>query len=621
MRSKLRATLISILLVQLGGESFAATLRVGPGGGFDFSTLTAAVGNSATADVLLVAPGIYDTTRGESFPLTPNSAITIRASEPEARPVIRGDRFNTIFFLDEIGYATLDGLVISDAGFGAIVIDSVTTTIMDSIVRDSRRSSGGGAILAEDSKLVLLRTELTGNMATRTGMAIQCTRCEVSILDSSVHHNPPDLFLAGDIFHLVNCPEFVLKNSIVDRNRGAGEGALIYMENLRQASGALVIEDCTITRNTPIAGSLIYMRKVLAELTRTSILENSDTILRAYRYVFFGDESSMNLSDTNISNNEGIGGIRIWDGTVTIEDSTVSENGAVGIDARALTMKNTLVNRNGLIGVRSTHFDIEDSEMIENGFAGMGPLTNPSSGQPESTISRTRINGNGLAMIDYSYDLVGIQSSAGVYVIHPAHFKNCEIIGNQWVGKTTNGVGGLILDADVLLEDSTIQGNTNDRWTAGVEIWRGEAVFSRCRIMGNRAEPEREREGQSIITLWSESKALFLNTLLAGNVWGSAPLIQAPAPTDLSQPNVRMVNCTVEGNQDLFSDSPTILDANEANVRIINSILWNGPKTIIGDNRTVSYSNFEDGILPGPGNISEDPLFFQPWDGTSADYR
>ncbi|MCA9427285.1 MAG: DUF1565 domain-containing protein, partial [Candidatus Omnitrophica bacterium] len=111
MRRFLWTALASLLLLWVAGSpGHSATISVGDG--FDYETISAAISNATDGDILLVAPGVYDTTRGESFPLRPTAAIAIRASSEDARPVILTERLASTFFFTDIHSATLEGLEI-----------------------------------------------------------------------------------------------------------------------------------------------------------------------------------------------------------------------------------------------------------------------------------------------------------------------------------------------------------------------------------------------------------------------------------------------------------------------------------------------------------------------------
>jgi hypothetical protein len=74
-------------------------------------------------------------------------------------------------------------------------------------------------------------------------------------------------------------------------------------------------------------------------------------------------------------------------------------------------------------------------------------------------------------------------------------------------------------------------------------------------------------------------------------------------------------NCTFEGNSIVVRDSSTL--------SLTNSIVWNGTGSLSvrdGATATVTYCDLPEPVA-GEGNISEDPLFAAPWDGTSGDWR
>ena len=114
-----------ILVADLPGHS--ATIPVGKG--FEYETLSAAISAANQGDVLLVAPGVYDVTGGESFPLTPQVALTIRGSSSESRPTIRADVTPTVFFFYQLDAVILDSLEVLVGRGAAFRISSSTVEI------------------------------------------------------------------------------------------------------------------------------------------------------------------------------------------------------------------------------------------------------------------------------------------------------------------------------------------------------------------------------------------------------------------------------------------------------------------------------------------------------------
>jgi len=90
---------------------------------------------------------------------------------------------------------------------------------------------------------------------------------------------------------------------------------------------------------------------------------------------------------------------------------------------------------------------------------------------------------------------------------------------------------------------------------------------------------------------------------------------QAGAPGDLSG-GVTIKNCTIAHNRiapDIDPDPAGGIYADSVNIAVKNCIVWynEGPELRIinpATNSPVTYSNIED-VYPGPGNITEDPLF------------
>ncbi|MCA9437735.1 MAG: right-handed parallel beta-helix repeat-containing protein, partial [Candidatus Omnitrophica bacterium] len=96
--------------------SESATWTVGGGGGSDFETLSAALGAASASDTLLVAPGVYDTTTGEIFPLPLSDGVAIIAASSDNRPRVVGDREHPVIRCERLEGFLLDGLVIEGGG-------------------------------------------------------------------------------------------------------------------------------------------------------------------------------------------------------------------------------------------------------------------------------------------------------------------------------------------------------------------------------------------------------------------------------------------------------------------------------------------------------------------------
>ncbi|MCA9436021.1 MAG: DUF1565 domain-containing protein, partial [Candidatus Omnitrophica bacterium] len=211
MRRFLWTALASLLLLWVAGSpGHSATISVGDG--FDYETISAAISNATDGDILLVAPGVYDTTRGESFPLRPTAAIAIRASSEDARPVIRTEHISRTFAFDNIDSATLEGLEITPGELTAFQIRSSTVTIRNSKTSNENAGQPQGLIDATDSVVELVGCQISHFLDMRNGSTISCTRSRLILKDceflTSTRTVGFGLLIRGD-----RCPEVILENS------------------------------------------------------------------------------------------------------------------------------------------------------------------------------------------------------------------------------------------------------------------------------------------------------------------------------------------------------------------------------------------------------------------------
>jgi parallel beta-helix repeat protein len=168
-------------------------------------------------------------------------------------------------------------------------------------------------------------------------------------------------------------------------------------------------------------------------------------------------------------------------------------------------------------------------------------------------------------------------------------FTRCSILGN-WAGEYGGGI--FIEPTASILSGSDLRISAN--WAL-----RGGGIFctsdgptrlERCLLIGNRA-----RDGGAGIWLGGNGSLDAVNCAFIGNhaSWNAAA---AAGPGELT-----MRNCTVADN---VADRDVLPPA-----VLASCIVWgNTPATFTND-KPVSHSCLEGGVVPGPGNISEDPLF------------
>lgn len=592
----------------------SATYTIGEGG--DFTTLTAALATAAAGDVLLVSPEVFDSTRGETFPLSPNGSVEIRSASPDARPVIRSDRFNSVFHFDSIDSATIDGLSIETGQRTAVQILSSTVTIVRSVLQSRAEPIQGNGVRLVDSALLLKDCDLFFKLDDSSGSALSCLRSSLTVEHSTLGADTESFVLHGAILTADLSPSVNLRRSNFQGNEVV-TGSLFRLRNLGGPKGALEIEDCTVTENTATAGLFrIENFDVIARNLNASTNIGGVNVSQP-NYAMDLTGGSLSLIDSRISNNLNMGGAIVRSGTLSIENSVVEANGRDGVIAEYLIMENSRIVNNALTGATTNHFRIENCEIAENGLAGLGYLGNPLSKNPPSLAVDVSIRNNGHG-VDESPTSDG-PNAAGVQLREEAHFLRCEIVGNRRVKRFE--AAGIRASTNVLFEDCLIEGNSSRQGTAAVLVSNGDIVFSRCRLVGNSIDEDAAQSSNGVVEAQGAGRFFFVNSILTGNRSQKWPLFFAATPPSISESGLFFFNCTVEGNDRGDGSFPMIWATNEAKLKLTNTIVWNGMQSLVGPNLMVSHSNIQGEVLPGPSNISEDPQFLHPWDGAFADHH
>jgi len=604
----------AILLWVAGNSADAATLSVGRG--LEFETLTAAIEDATDGDTLLVAPGVYDSTGGEVFPLRPMASLTIQAASPESRPVINIGLFARLLSFDGIKAATLQGVEVSTGIHSALVIRSSTVTIVDSSFRNSGPRLEGGLIDASDSDVGLIGCEIEYALDGRYGSTILCQnsrlRLKKCILKTRTQTVGFGIWIYGNY-----CPEIVLEDTIFYESEIV-PGPLIHLDNGPPSTGRLVIRDCTATEiDGPSA--LIRYEDYDAEIHRLNFSKGSGSQVPSPNSLFAitAIGGTTYFSDSEISEKTALGGVSVDNGTLVVENSVIAGNGGDGLRAEYLYLADSIVSNNGQIGVGANHFQIQHSGISNNGYSGLVHLTEPLNEEGLSCATDTAFSGNGSALSEYSGPLDIL--AAGVHVRRDSQFKRCQVRNNR--KETRNGSAGIYAVGNVLLEDCIIEENSSVETNSALFCVNGDAVVSRCQIRGNAIDPDPTIFNYGAIHSAGGGRIFVINSIIAGNTMRNWPLISASPAGSQRENGLFFYNCTVEGNNRPADDTPLIWTPGESFLRVVNTIVWNGESNLSSNNLVVSHSNTDDRIYPGPGNISEDPLFFQPWDGTSADYR
>ncbi|MCA9442467.1 MAG: DUF1565 domain-containing protein, partial [Candidatus Omnitrophica bacterium] len=113
----------------------SATLTVGKGGGFDHPSIASAVGASLAGDTILVAPGVYDTTGGETFPILLDKNLSLIGSSSDEVIVNATGSNRSVIGVNQVDNFEIAGLTItggsSEFGGGGIYVFDGNGTIHD----------------------------------------------------------------------------------------------------------------------------------------------------------------------------------------------------------------------------------------------------------------------------------------------------------------------------------------------------------------------------------------------------------------------------------------------------------------------------------------------------------
>ncbi len=159
--------------------------------------------------------------------------------------------------------------------------------------------------------------------------------------------------------------------------------------------------------------------------------------------------------------------------------------------------------------------------------------------------------------------------------------QDSTVTGNSTSGVTQEwGSGGILIDEspDTLIQRTIFFNNTTDGGAGAIRLGGGNATIENSLIYGNTGR----------VSIHSNDSQMMLD------------------------------HATITDNG---SDGGLFLNNSDATIQY--SIIWeeDGPGIVLVEGASISsmtYSNYEDGLAPGAGNISADPLFVSPG---SSDYH
>ena len=225
-----------------------------------------------------------------------------------------------------------------------------------------------------------------------------------------------------------------------------------------------------------------------------------------------------------------------------------------------------------------------------------------------------------------------VTTGGAVYCVNSANLviNNCTFSDN--FASNDGGAVALFDDSNIIIRNSFFSNNEAGIFGGALFIDNAAPFIEFCRFENNYAM------AMGTITSYMDSAPTLENIEIVNNLAGACAGLYATY-NDLELTNILiannetetgngggigLVNCnTILRNSTLYNNSSAasgdgIWGISGGSLDIINCIFWeNGTDelSLDGVELAISYSNFTDQVLPGEGNISQNPNFLDPSHG------
>ncbi len=213
-----------ILLLALLQTAQAATITVGAGGSYDWSSVQDAIDAASDGDVISVATGTYT----ESLD-TNGKAITIQSSGSTSRTVLAAPGSEPVITVDAGESAAFEGFTLQTSGGRAIYVADSSPGFVDLVIDSSgSRSSGqGGAVYVTGGAPSFEQIELIDNRAAYGGDFFVTDNADVLITDTTIVGSEATY---GGSFYVENADVTLISVSAED-TRSTNSGGFAYLDN------------------------------------------------------------------------------------------------------------------------------------------------------------------------------------------------------------------------------------------------------------------------------------------------------------------------------------------------------------------------------------------------------
>ena len=317
-------------------------------------------------------------------------------------------------------------------GGGVHIENSQNVTIDHCIIRDNKTTevskngtdvsvgAGGGVFVSDKSHVTITDSQILDNTGTRGG-GIYTEHSTVEVKDSKIDGNTAD-----------DVPE-----KAPNSNKGLGGGIYSF-------DSTLTVTDSTISGNEA-KGSTSLIISNDGELSSSTLGNGGGGICAVGKksdVTLDGVTVTDNKATSNVSTNLGAGGgIEAQGGSLTVKDSTISNNNARG-------------NGGGIFSAEGNELTVSGSTIQGNkadngGGIHTGEARDASKTPSKATITDTKVLEN---------EAIGSGEGGGVYVgtRADATLKGCTVANNKSVS-TGGGIAAKL--GTVTLDDTTVENN------------------------------------------------------------------------------------------------------------------------------------------------------------------
>lgn len=456
------------------------------------------------------------------------------------------------------GNLTMDNCTVRNGKSGGIYFNGNSLSITNSRIENNEAAQGGGLYIeGKTGTCKLTNTTISNNTSETNGGGIYC-KVDLECDGATISYNTSETNGGG--IYQANGELLCKNNTSISNNQAKYSGGGIYNQGSLTCTGT---EDAKITisgnRSRKYGGGGVYTTGTTS-FTHTIVTNNRvetdpatqtpySNELFAGGGIYYYDDATLSLTNSEVSDNVCIahkypgitanyvgapwvygGGIYVGNGDVTISNSMVNNNFAMGQGGGIYQNAGTLTIEDG-------------SEVNENQTTYQTYTPDPESGDPfrrygnlhgggilfngtTLSIDRSRINENGSTEYKGSAAGVGVAVEQGTATI-----SNCFISLNK--GRVSNGSlggGGVYVRENATLtmtntevtdnKFETDSGDSNEFSHGAGLFLSGAATLTNCTITGNTGN---NTDGGGILCNASGKSVTIDNCTIANNCVGDLP--------------------------------------------------------------------------------------------------